>query len=143
MNLPNYFLADLAGEATLTPQILLEACQTLRRNRAQYLAHRSTASMIQLLCDVGGNWLRPDYPFRKLALEQGPKASGFGAPTLARGLDAFFRHFTPGNFRALLEQDLGHALRLDGMALTCPAERGESSPPWGLGSVSVPLSTRL
>ena len=39
MNLPNYFLADLPPEATLSPAMVTEACQTLKRNRAQYLAH--------------------------------------------------------------------------------------------------------
>jgi hypothetical protein len=33
MNLPNYFLADLPPEATLSPAMITEACQTLKRNR--------------------------------------------------------------------------------------------------------------
>src|SRR3954471_24518660 len=49
MNLPNYFLADLPPEASLTPSMISEACQTLKRNRAQYLASRSTASLIKTL----------------------------------------------------------------------------------------------
>ena len=49
MNLPNYFLADLPPEATLTPSMITEACQTLRRNREAYLATRSTQSLIELL----------------------------------------------------------------------------------------------
>ena len=42
MNLPNYFLADLPPEATLSPAMITEACQTLKRNRERYLASRST-----------------------------------------------------------------------------------------------------
>ena len=42
MNLPNYFLADLPQEATLTATMVGEACQTLKRNRERYLAGRST-----------------------------------------------------------------------------------------------------
>src|SRR5688572_26510415 len=38
LNLPNYFLADLPPEATLSPAMLTEACFTLKRNREQYLA---------------------------------------------------------------------------------------------------------
>jgi hypothetical protein len=38
MNLPNYFLADLPPEATLSPAMIAEACQTLKRNREHYLA---------------------------------------------------------------------------------------------------------
>ena len=113
MNLPNYFLADLPPEAELTAVLITEACQTLKRNRERYLAHRSTVSLASLLSDVARSWLEPDYSFRKLALEQGPAATGFSAATLASGLDCFFRQLTLENFQALLEQDLGHAQRLD------------------------------
>ena len=47
MNLPNYFLADLPPEATLTAAIIRDACQTLRRNRAQYLAHAPSVGLSQ------------------------------------------------------------------------------------------------
>ena len=114
MNLPNYFLADLPPEATLSAAMIGEACQTLKRNRERYLAHRSTHSMVDLLSEVAGNWLRADNPFRALAVEQGTGATGFSAATLASGLDAFFRQLTRDNFHTLLEQDLGHSRRLDG-----------------------------
>ena len=68
-----------------------------------------------MLSDVAQRWLEPDYPFRRLALEQGPAATGFSAPTLAAGLDCFFKQLTRENFHALMEQDLGHAQRLDRM----------------------------
>ena len=38
MTLPNYFLADLPPEATLSAAMVGEACQTLKRNRGLYLA---------------------------------------------------------------------------------------------------------
>ena len=69
MNLPNYFLADLPPEATLSPAMIAEACQTLKRNREHYLAARSTDGMIKIICEVAENWLKHDNPFRKLALE--------------------------------------------------------------------------
>jgi hypothetical protein len=115
MNLPDYFLADLPAGATLSPTIIGEACQTLKRNRERYLVHRSTHSLVQVISDVAQSWLRPDYSFRKLALEQGPPATGFSRATLARGFEAFFSQLTPDNFHALLLQDLGHAQRLDRM----------------------------
>ncbi len=115
MNLPNYFLADLPPEATLSAAMIGEACQTLKRNREHYLAHRSTHSLARVLTDVAESWLEPDYPFRKVALEQGPAATGFSGPTLARGLDSFFKQLTREHFDALLEQDLGHSQRLDEM----------------------------
>ena len=113
MNLPNYFLADLPPEATLTAAMVAEACQTLKRNREHYLAQRTTSNIINLLTDVAKRWLEPDYPFRKLALEQGPRAIGFSSATLANGLDMFFGQMTRDGFHALLEQDLGHLRRLD------------------------------
>src|ERR1035437_9760137 len=115
MNLPNYFLVDLPPEATLSAAMIGEACQTLKRNRGHYLAHRSTHSLVRTLSDLAQSWLNPDYSFRKLALERGPDATGFTGPTLARGLDSFFKQLTPEAFHALLEQDLGHAHRLDEM----------------------------
>lgn len=117
-NLPNYFLADLPREATLSAAMIAEACQTLKRNRERYLAHRSTLSLVHLLSGVAKSWQEPDYPFRRLALEQGPGATGFSRETLAAGLERFFKQLTPENFQALLEQDLGHAQRLDQMAAT-------------------------
>jgi hypothetical protein len=115
MSLPDYFLADLPPEATLSAAMVGEACRTLKRNRARYLAHRSTHSLVKTLTDVAQSWLNPEYSFRKLALERGPAATGFTSPTLARGLDSFFQQLTPEHFHVLLEQDLGHGHRLDQM----------------------------
>jgi hypothetical protein len=118
MNLPSYFLADLPPEATLTATMVTEACQTLKRNRERYLANRSTQSIVAVFCNVAKDWLTPDFEFRKLALDLGPKATGFSRETLASGLDAFFRELTKENFEALLEQDLGTAQRLDQFVAT-------------------------
>src|SRR5438105_2366531 len=115
MNLPNYFLADLAPEAALTPALISEACQTLKRNRQQYLANRSTKSLVTLLSRVAKEWLDPQNPFRKTALEHGPGATGFSRPTLAKGLDAFFKQLTAENFEALLRQEFGDERRLKQM----------------------------
>ena len=123
MNLPNYFLADLPPEATVSAAMLSEACQTLKRNRQNYLASRSTQSLVDLLSTVACDWRNSDYPFRKLALEQGPAATGFSRATLANGLDSFFGQLTPDNFQALLEQDLGHGQRLDDMTSSAPEQR--------------------
>jgi hypothetical protein len=118
MNLANYFLADLPQEATLSPTMVTEACQTLKRNRERYLASRSTQSIVAVLCNVAKDWLSADFEFRKLALEQGPNATGFSRCTLESGLDAFFKEFTRRNFEALIEQDLGNLQRLDQFVAT-------------------------
>ena len=124
MNLPNYFIADLPPEATLTGAMIGEACQTLKRNRETYLAGRSTLSLVESFCGLAEAWLHPEYHFRKLALKNAA-ATGFSPATLANGLDAFFKAFTPENFNALLVQDLGHARRLDELVAT-PAEERQS-----------------
>ena len=97
MNLPNYFLADLPPEATLTPSMISEASQTLKRNREQYLAGRSTAHLIKVLSELAEAWLDPNFPFRRFALERGPGVTGFSAQVLASGLDSFFRQLSPSN----------------------------------------------
>lgn len=112
MNLLNYFLADLPLEATLSPAMISEACQTLKRNREQYLVNRSTQSLVNFLSELAENWLEPEFPFRKLALENLVKA-GFSPATLSRGLDNFFKQLTRENFQALLIQEFGDARRLD------------------------------
>jgi hypothetical protein len=116
MTLPNYFLADLPPEATLSPAMITEACQTLKRNREHYLAGRSTENIVQILSDVAEGWLDAENRFRKLALEQTWNAGlGFSRATLEKGLDNFFRQLTTENLEALLEQELGDARRLDEM----------------------------
>ncbi|HEX4343123.1 MAG TPA: acyl-CoA reductase, partial [Verrucomicrobiae bacterium] len=120
MNLPNYFLVDLPPDAVLTASMITDACATLKHNREQYLASRTTQSIINLLSEVADSWLQPAFPFRTIALEEGPAATGFSKATIARGLDTFFKQFTPDTFHALLVQDLGHIQRLDEPAATNP-----------------------
>jgi Acyl-CoA reductase (LuxC) len=109
MNLPNYFFADLPPEAELTPRMISESCDTLKRNREKFLLPRSTESVVKILCEVAAEWQQPENHFRRLALEFGPAQTGFSRETLARGLDHFFKQFTPENFQALLAQDLAQS----------------------------------
>ena len=114
MNLPNYFLADLPPEATVSPTMIAEACQTLKRNRERYLAQRTTHNLVQVIVEVAKGWLQADNRFRKLALESSSAKAGFPPATLAKGLDNFFRQFTPENISELLEQELGDAVGVTG-----------------------------
>ena len=115
MTLPNYFLADLPPGTPLTSAMVGEACHALRRNRAQYLAARTTRHLIEVLSRTAEDWLDPHSPFRKLVLELGPAATGFSPATLAGGLDAFFQPLTPDNLHLLLVRELGHPQRLDSL----------------------------
>lgn len=125
MHLPNYFLADLPAEAELSPELLTEACQSLKRNRDEYLAGRSTESLLELFHQLGQSWLKPDYPFRQKALEFGPAAIGFSKRTLETGLDSFFAELTAENLEELIAQDLGHARRLDDLVASSSAKKTE------------------
>ena len=123
MNLPNYFIADLPETAQLSPTMLHDACETLKRNRELYLLQRSTRSLIQVLSRVANEWLSPEFPFRKLALSEGPAATGFSRATLEKGLDEFFKSLTAEALQQLLEQDLGHPERLDQFVPSAPEEK--------------------
>lgn len=127
MNLPNYFLADLPPDALLTPEIVTEACRTLKRNRQAYLVTRITQNLIEVLCGIAESWLDPQNRFRRLALEFGPAATGFSSQTIAEGLDRFFRQLTPERFQGLLIQEFGDARRLDRIVATIPEERSSRS----------------
>ena len=114
-DLPNYFLADLPADASLSASLITEACQTLKRNRTKYLADRPTSALIRALHRTGENWLDEEYPLRRFTLERGPEATGFSRATIAAGLDAFFRQLNGESLEALLTQELGHPQRLDTM----------------------------
>ena len=116
MNLPGLFLADLPPEAVLTPALVRDAAIAIKRNRARWLAQRKTQELVELVAYAAERWLDPGNAFRKLALARGPGETGFGAATLARGLDGFFRNLTVEQLNGLLAQDLGEARRLDEFA---------------------------
>ena len=122
MNVPNYFLADLPPEATLSPAMISEACQTLKRNRGQYLANRSTQSLVKFLSELAENWLEAGFPFRQMAMENA-RAIGFSKAILQRGLDNFLKQLTRENFHALLHQEFGDAKRLDEVCATHSEEK--------------------
>ncbi|HYE32919.1 MAG TPA: acyl-CoA reductase [Methylomirabilota bacterium] len=120
-DLPNYFLADLPRETELTEQMVREACDSLRRNRTQFLATRPTKSMIRVIANLAESWLDDAFPFRRALLVEGPARTGFSTQTLKAGLDPFFAQLTEKNLSDFLAQELGDAERLEGLMAT-PAE---------------------
>ena len=113
MSLPDYFLADLEDRSSLTPAMVTDACLAVKANRRRYLDERRTPDLIEAIAAVAEDWLDPDNPFRRCALERGPVELGFSRETLAAGLDKFFESLTRESLRALVLQDLGHPERLD------------------------------
>jgi hypothetical protein len=124
MTTPNYFLADLPSE-TLTPAMVSEACIAIKRNRAQFLLKRNTASLIRTIVTVAEDWQDDRNPFRQRALNEGSAEIGFSKEVIARGLDEFFGQFTKRNLEDLIIQDLGHVNRLDEMVAAEHEHRGE------------------
>ncbi len=148
MNLPNYFLADLPPEAPLTPGLISDACQTLKRNRERYLEQRTTEEIINILDGLAQDWLAEDYPFRIKTLEEGPAATGFSAPVLQTGLDHFFKQLTAENLNALITQELGHAERLDQFSLDHAGQSSLARGPQLIahiapGNIPVPVMTDM
>ena len=128
MNLPNYFLADLPPEATLTPH---DARRGVRDVEAQSRAISRRADDGPNREDhqrrVAEGWLTAENPFRQLALAHGPAPDrALAGRRWQRGLDQFFRQLTRDNLRALLVQELGDARRLD--ELVADAGRRKSVP---------------
>ncbi len=121
MNLPDYFLADLPDSAALTPEMVTQACLTLKANRRRYLVGRTTADLIEAIAAVAEDWLDPTNPYRQEALRRGPAILGFSEATLAAGLEEFFASLTRENLRALVLQDLAHPARLDQLTPNEPA----------------------
>lgn len=113
LNLPNYFLADLPSSNSLSAQVIRDACQSLKHNRAQYLRHRSTRELIHLLSEAGQSLASPQGRFHQLLLSLSPAATGFPQKVLANGLRRFFQDFTATQFEALVVQEFGHIDRLD------------------------------
>lgn len=123
MNLPSYFLADLGDNSALSGVMITDAAQTLKRNRAQYLATKNVPAIVKLLDDLGENWLDDDFPFRKIALSEGPKQTRFSLPVLRHGLDSFFKQLNGESLVALLQQDLGDPHRLDSFVSSSPEQK--------------------
>ncbi|MEY4916696.1 MAG: hypothetical protein RL616_609 [Verrucomicrobiota bacterium] len=138
MSLPNFYFADLPPEAELSPKMVAEACDVLKRNREKFLRPRSTESLVKILCDVAAEWLQPENKFRRLALADAA-SMGFSPATLARGLDDFFRRFTPENFSALLDQEFGGARSVTSAACCVKSSGGEATP----GLLVTPHASRL
>ena len=113
--LPDYFLVDLPPEAPLRPDLISDACLTLKRNRIAYLKERTTNDMIDLICRIAHNWQETNDPFRQAVLQASPEETGFPTATLMEGFDHFLSTLTPDELEGLIRQEFGHADRLEGL----------------------------
>lgn len=122
MESPDYYLADLPPEASLTPDVVQQAAIAVKRNRARCLELCSTASIVSTLAALGEECLQASNPQRRRMLAEGPASTGLSQTTLAAGLDLFFKSLTRDALSDLIRQDLGHERRLDEICST-PAEQ--------------------
>jgi len=122
-NLPEYFLADQERQDHLSPALIAEACIALKSNRRRYLIHKSTDEIIDALERTSEEWLDPESPFRRLALDRSIQRAGFPPEVLAQGLDWLFESLNRSAIERLLEQDLGRADRLGAFRAIAPEER--------------------
>ena len=113
MPLHELFLADRPAGAPNTPALVRDACIAIKRNRAQWLAHRRTQQLVEWIAYAAERWRQPDSVFRRLALESGSAETGFGRATLESGLNSFFAGLTAESLSAWVTQDLGELRRLD------------------------------
>ncbi len=137
LNLPDFFLADLSSDAELSPRMIEEACDRLRENAGLYLKNRTTSQLVHTLCQLGENWLDPEFPFRQKLLEEGPQRTGFSIEVLLDGMDRMFRKWTPEAFEFWLTQEFGHVERMDYLASSrSEARENKSSRAIGPGLVT-------
>ena len=115
---PNFFLIDAQPETKITSSILLEACRQIKRNRIQYLRDTPTEYIVSIISRISENWMDDLYPFRKMALEEGPSKTGFSKSSLAYGLDQFFTKITEEILSNLISHELCDSRRLDSLLWT-------------------------
>ena len=128
MLLPNYFLAHLPPEATLTPGECSRRPAEPSQTKPNTLSGRLfNPGLIRILVRWPGDWLAPADPFRELALENGPARDRIFESHARRGPGCAFQTTDPANFDALLEQDLGHRDRLEAMSGADAERRGNRS----------------
>ncbi|MCF7708355.1 MAG: hypothetical protein K9N52_05595 [Verrucomicrobia bacterium] len=113
LSVPEYFIADLPPGAEIRPELISDACETLKRNRERYLNKKSISRIIRALDAVASKWCEPGYRHREAALAYGPEITRFSRETLEAGLDAFFSGINSETLNSLIEQDLGHPRRLE------------------------------
>jgi hypothetical protein len=73
----------------------------------QRLARRSSASILAALDSVVLDWLRPDSPWRRLAEETLPAATGFSDAMIRRALPLQFEPLQAPHLAALLNAEIG------------------------------------
>ena len=78
-----------------------EAVRRTRQARER-VQHRSTDAIVHALAHTARNWLNPDSPWRKRAIEQAPSVTGFSSAMVNEAVDLTFGAITEEALRELL-----------------------------------------
>jgi hypothetical protein len=100
-----------------------EAISRTGEARERVRQHRGTDAVIAALAQAAKNWLDPNSPWRKRAIEQGPAATGFSEAMVSEAVDLTFGAITGESLGELLDRELGNRRVLDGVGDSSPAGR--------------------
>jgi len=85
--------------------------------RERVRQHRSTDAVITALAQTAKDWLEPNNPWRKRAIEQAPASTGFSEAMVNEAIDLTFGSITYESLGELLDRELGSRRVLDEFCL--------------------------
>ncbi|HXI84742.1 MAG TPA: acyl-CoA reductase [Verrucomicrobiae bacterium] len=100
-----------------TIETIREAIGRTREARERVQQHRSTDAVIAVLAQTAKNWLDPNSPWRKRAVESAPKHMGFSEAMVQEAIDLTFGAINYESLGELLDRELGNRRVLDEFCL--------------------------
>ena len=100
-----------------TVEEIREAISRTRDARERVWQHRTTDAVITVLAQAAKNWLDPQSPWRKRAVERAPAFTGFSEAMVNEAIDLTFGAITYESLGELLDRELGNRRVLDEFCL--------------------------
>ena len=88
-----------------TIEQIREAVNRTREARERVRQHRSTDAVVAALAQTAKNWLDPNSPWRKRAVEQAPAPTGFSEAMVREAIDLIFGAITYESLGELLDRE--------------------------------------
>ena len=92
-------------QVVTTIEQIREAVSRTQEARERVRQNRSTDAVIGTLAQAAKNWLDPNSPWRKRAIEQGQAATGFSGAMVSEAVDLTFGAITRKSLGELLDQE--------------------------------------
>ena len=108
---------NILGGMSATIETIREAVSRTREARERVQQHRSTDAVIGVLAQTAKNWLDPNSPWRKRAVESAPKHMGFSEAMVQEAIDLTFGAINYESLGELLDRELGNRRVLDEFCL--------------------------